>query len=118
MALITLRISRSFRQVLHPRKWVDCLECGLPVGIAEEGCPRCGFDVGFFERLTERLATTGSALPGAEELEWIVTEGGGSSPETLRKRLAEAGWRDVEIETVFEMLKSGARNALALRSLV
>ena len=70
----------------------------MPVRIAEEACARCGFDVGFFERLTERLATTGSALAGAEELEWIVSEGGGSSPETLRKRLAGAGWRDAEIK--------------------
>jgi hypothetical protein len=105
MPLVTMRISRSVRQVFNPRKWLDCPECGLPVRIAEEGCPRCGFAVGFFERLTERLATTGSALPGAEELEWIVREGGGSSLETLRKRLAEAGWRDAEIETVFEMLR-------------
>jgi hypothetical protein len=58
--------------------------------MADERCPRCGFDVGFFERLTQRLATTGSALPGADELEWIVKEGGGWSPETLRERLAEA----------------------------
>jgi hypothetical protein len=94
-----------FRQVFKPRRWLDCAECGSPVAIAEEVCPRCGFDVGFFERLTERLATTGSALPGSEELEWIVREGGTSSPETLRKRLAEAGWRDAEIETVFEMLR-------------
>jgi hypothetical protein len=108
MPLVTMRISRSVRQVLNPRKWLDCLECGLPVRIAEEGCPRCGFDVGFFERLTERLATTGSALPGTEELEWIVREGGRSSPET-RKRLAEAGWRDAEIEAVFEMLRRTER---------
>jgi hypothetical protein len=99
-----MRISRSVRRVLNPRNWLDCPECGLPVWIAEEGCPRCGFDVVFFERLTQHFSTIGSALPGADELEWIVKEGGGSSSETLRKRLAEAGWRDAEIETVLEML--------------
>jgi hypothetical protein len=104
MALVIMRISRSVRRVLNPRNWLDCPECGLPVWIAEEGCPRCGFDVVFFERLTQHFSTIGSALPGTDELEWIVKEGG-SNPESLRKRLAEAGWRDAEIETVFETLR-------------
>jgi hypothetical protein len=99
-----MRISRSVRRVLNPRKWLDCAECGLAARIADERCPRCGFEIGFFERLTQHFATVGSALSGADELEWVVKEGGGSSPETLRKRLAEAGWRDAEIETVLEML--------------
>jgi hypothetical protein len=104
MAPVPMRISRSVRRVLNPRKWLDCAECGLAARIADERCPRCGFEIGFFERLTQHFATVGSALSGADELEWVVKEGGGSSPETLRKRLAEAGWRDAEIETVLEML--------------
>ena len=105
MALVNMRVSRSVRRALNPSKWLDCPECGLPVRMAEERCPRCGFGVGFFERLTQRFATTGSALAGADEVEWIVKEGGGSSPATLRKRLADAGWADVEIETAFKMLR-------------
>jgi hypothetical protein len=105
MALVTMRASRSVRRVLNPGKWLDCPECGFPVRMAQERCPWCGFEVGFFERLTQCFATTGSALAGADEVEWIVKEGGSSSPATLRKRLADAGWADAEIEIVFEMLR-------------